>query len=130
MLRRHGDQEYMHLVWTEHHPHLRVMPLPEEFYCPDAQVNYGMAFWESPYHRTHGWGPYRCKAVHGHGYTRVCSGICSVRSGPRRRQLGYWRDEEEYLPHLKLIRTLCDLNVCAFDSSMCVVVTAEGELYL
>jgi len=68
MLRRHGDQEYMHLVWTEHHPHLRVMPLPEEFYCPDAQVNYGMAFWESPYHRTHGWGSYRCKAVHGHGY--------------------------------------------------------------
>ena len=25
MLRRHGDQEYMHLVWTEHHPHLRVV---------------------------------------------------------------------------------------------------------
>ncbi len=70
VLRRHGDQEYIQLVWTERYPHLRVLPLPEEFYCPDAQVTpyYGMAGWSSQYQSTHGLMPYRCKAVHGHGY--------------------------------------------------------------
>ena len=33
------------------------------------------------------------------------------------------------MPHLKLIRALGDLSVCAFDSNTFVVVTAEGELY-
>jgi hypothetical protein len=67
-LRRHSDQEYLNLEWTQRHPHLRVLPLPEEFFCPDVQLLNSVAHWKSQYRSMHGWRPYRCKAVHGHGY--------------------------------------------------------------
>ena len=74
---RNGDQEAFYLEWTEGaYHHLRVMPLTEEYYCPQVPVVKGGAVWTTSWsfkrdaakggrlaHR-----PYKCRAVHGHDY--------------------------------------------------------------
>ena len=58
-LLRQGDQEYIWLAWTQRFAHLRVMPLPEDYYCPtDALREY--------YARA----KTRCKAIHQHAAAR------------------------------------------------------------
>ena len=69
-----GDQEAFYLEWTEGaYHHLRVMPLTEEYYCPQVPVVKGGAVWTTSWsfkraaaaggrlaHR-----PYKCRAVTG-----------------------------------------------------------------
>ena len=34
---RQGDQEMIYMQWVERQPELRVLALPEEYFCPQAQ---------------------------------------------------------------------------------------------
>ena len=74
-LPRVGDQELIWFEWTQWHPQLRVLPLPEEWYCPgDYKVNVSRATaqladgleWRTSYcpPQRACRGNYRCKAVH------------------------------------------------------------------
>ena len=74
---RNEDQEAFYLEWTQgSYHHLRVMPLTEEYYCPQVELSKDrtsavwMTSWSlakddqgKPKHR-----PYACRAVHGHKY--------------------------------------------------------------
>ena len=64
---RQGDQEKIYLEWTTNHTSLRVLVLPEEFYCPLASSSAQHAQWV-----TNGWpeAKYQCKATHRHGSGR------------------------------------------------------------
>ena len=71
---RNGDQEAFYLEWTEGtYHHLRVMPLTEEYYCPQVPITKDGAVWTTSWsfkrdpakggrlaHR-----PYKCRAVTG-----------------------------------------------------------------
>ena len=55
--------------WTESHPQLRVLSLPEEYYCPlehrqKPWKDAAGAVWQTSWRN----GIYRCRAVHGHRY--------------------------------------------------------------
>ena len=81
---RSSDQEAFYLEWTEGaYHHLRVMPLTEEYYCPQVPVVKGGAVWTTSWslkrdpakggrlaHR-----PYKCRAVHGHDYAPGTLGL-------------------------------------------------------
>ena len=81
---RNSDQEAFYLEWTEGaYHHLRVMPLTEEYYCPQVPVVKGGAVWTTSWslkrdpakggrlaHR-----PYKCRAVHGHDYAPGTLGL-------------------------------------------------------
>ena len=74
---RNGDQEAFYLEWTEGaYHHLCVMPLTEEYYCPQVPITKDGAVWTTSWslkrdpakggrlaHR-----PYKCRAVRGHDY--------------------------------------------------------------
>ena len=52
-------QEFVHTL----PPHVRLMPLPEEYYCPGRHHSPNKpAVWITPW----AWSDYPCKAVHGH----------------------------------------------------------------
>ena len=81
---RNGDQEAFYLEWTEGaYHHLRVMPLTEEYYCPQVPVVKGGAVWTTSWsfkrdpakggrlaHR-----PHKCRAVRGHDYAPGTLGL-------------------------------------------------------
>lgn len=54
-LLRQGDQEYLWIAWTYSFAHLRVMPLPEDYYCPTEALR--------RYYASVGT---RCQAIHQH----------------------------------------------------------------
>ena len=56
---RQGDQEMIYFAWREA-PFLRLLMLPEEYYCFWNGLG---RFWVNA-HKT-----YSCWALHGHGYT-------------------------------------------------------------
>ena len=78
------NEEAFYLEWTEGaYHHLRVMPLTEEYYCPQVPVVKGGAVWTTSWslkrdpakggrlaHR-----PYKCRAVHGHDYAPGTLGL-------------------------------------------------------
>ena len=66
---RQGDQEAIWFEWTRGSGRgLRVLPLPEEYYCPlerrQAPQRLEAAVWRSSWRN----GRYRCRSVHGHAY--------------------------------------------------------------
>lgn len=56
---RQGDQEMIYFEWIERRRDLRVLLLPEEWYCPLRGAG---GLWKSP----HG-EKYQCRAMHAHG---------------------------------------------------------------
>jgi len=71
---RQGDQEMIRLEWMSGHQSLRILMLPEEYYCPGLQYvqeNATRAEWHTSWKGTLHVerGRYRCKAVHAHGFT-------------------------------------------------------------
>ena len=73
------------LEWMSGHQSLRIMMLPEEYYCPGLQYvqeNATRAEWQTSWKGTLHVerGHYRCKAVHAHRFTEMdlrhltCSG--------------------------------------------------------
>lgn len=65
---RQSDQEMLHYEWVSSRHSLRMVTLPEEYYCP--KVAYDAHNSSSPVWRT-SWprGLYACKAVHSHHVT-------------------------------------------------------------
>ena len=59
---RQGDQEMIWLEWTTNLTQLRMLILPEEYYCPLASQ--APVLWTTAGYPT---GRYECKAVHRHG---------------------------------------------------------------
>ena len=67
------DQEVVWYQWIEAQPELRVLLLPEEYFCPLVQLprQRGRRAPRRPLWQTSWRGPgYACRSVHGHGYTR------------------------------------------------------------
>ena len=83
---RNGDQEaiYMEFTWGDY-PSLRLMPLTEEYYCPQvplANNRNKSAVWKTSWHelinKRNGklkYRPYACRAVHGHMFNPVSSSL-------------------------------------------------------
>jgi hypothetical protein len=77
---RQGDQEMMWFEWTRgatsrsNGSALRVLALPEEYYCPLERRQNPDADWQASRWRT-SWrrGVYPCAAVHGHIYAQTTS---------------------------------------------------------
>lgn len=65
---RQGDQEKIYLEWTSNQTSLRVLVLPEEFYCPLASAS-AQGVRQHAQWVTNGWpeAKYQCKATHWHG---------------------------------------------------------------
>lgn len=74
--RKHTDQEAMYSEWLQSQdPALRLLLLPEEYYCPrwgdfgfnftDAQGKPITRLVDAEWHTDFGW-PYYCRTVHGH----------------------------------------------------------------
>ncbi len=69
---RNSDQEAIYEEWVSgKYDSLRVVPLTEEYYCPQvplASIPRRTA-WSTSWTLMKKRAPYTCKAVHGHGYT-------------------------------------------------------------
>ncbi len=88
---RQGDQEMIRFEWMSGRQSLRLITLPEEYYCPGLQYvqqNVTHAEWRTSWKGTLNVerGRYRCKAVHAHGFlpshlTRLTGGAYHPRTG-------------------------------------------------
>ena len=68
---RNGDQEAIYDEWTRgDYAELRVLPLTEEYYCPQVPLNADRrsAAWSTSWMAIKHMPPYACRAVHGHSY--------------------------------------------------------------
>lgn len=76
------DQEMLWFEWYQARPWLRMTVLPEEYYCPDVELDEaGGASWQLNWATdTHkGAGRLACKAVHGHSQYAVAQRLPQIR---------------------------------------------------
>lgn len=65
---RQGDQEMLHFEWVSSRTELRMVSLPEEYFCPKVRYdghNHSSPVWTNSWPKGH----YNCKAVHSHHET-------------------------------------------------------------
>jgi len=67
---RNSDQEAIYLEWITGRYNMRMLALPEEYYCPQVVRNSPQQqyTWSTSWTNMGKLPPYRCKTVHGHGY--------------------------------------------------------------
>merc|ERR1719487_2302583 len=72
-LARNGDMEAIYLEWISGRYNVRMLALPEEYYCPQVVRNVRNSpqqqyTWSTSWTNMGKLPPYRCKTVHGHNY--------------------------------------------------------------